>query len=640
MSHLPVIIGFGGINAAGRSSFHHAYQRMVLDSLPVDVRDETIVGLASLMNLVSYSDGSYVDTAGNRLSAAEVAKKYAQVTRDGTLVRRIEDRFFTVNATPWQKNLSLNPLDSARPVTFKTSRSHLPEPLPSGWKVTELNGGNGKDVQVEIFECIDIRVPSERVFPVQSAGILPGGFDPEALYPARSHPRGLQMTIYAASDALRSTGIEWQEILKHVAPDQVAVYAGSAMSQLDYDGSGGMLQARLSGRKVTSKQCALGFCEMPADFVNAYILGSVGSTGTSAGACATFLYNLRLAIDDIQSGRRRVVMVGTSEAPVTSEIADGYAAMGALATDADLMKLDGTDKADNRRASRPFGENCGFTLAESSQFIMLCDDDLALQLGATIYGAVGSVFVNADGFKKSISGPGAGNYITMAKALASARALVGEEAIAKRSFVQAHGSSTPQNRVTESHILNQAAQTFGMTAWPVAAMKSYLGHSIGSAGGDQINATLGVWKHGFIPGIKTISKVADDVHHSHLRISNQDFYVGKNGCDIDVAVINSKGFGGNNASATILSPHIVEKMLTKKHGASALKAAKNRNEKVSAKADAYNQQVIRGEAKPIYLFDHGVIDSDKIKMEKDKITIPGFDTPITLPKEPAYADMV
>jgi acetoacetyl-[acyl-carrier protein] synthase len=639
MSHLPVIIGFGGINAAGRASFHHAYQRMVLESLPAKEQEDTIVGLAALMNLVTYKEGTYVDTDGRPLSRGEIVQKYVQVVKDGTLVRRIDDRFFAVNATPWQKNLSLNPLESSKPVTFKTSRNHLPEPLPASWKVTELNNGS-KDVQVEIFECIDIKVPSSRVFPVQSAGILPSGFDPQALYPARSHPRGLQMTIYAASDALRSTGIEWQEILKHVAPDQVAVYAGSAMSQLDYDGSGGMLQARLGGRKVTSKQCALGFCEMPADFVNAYILGSVGSTGTSAGACATFLYNLRLGIDDIQSGRRRFVMVGTSEAPVISEIADGYAAMGALATDADLMSLDGSDKADNRRASRPFGENCGFTLAESSQFIVLCDDDLALQLGATIYGAVGSVFVNADGFKKSISGPGAGNYITMAKALASARALVGEEAIAKRSFVQAHGSSTPQNRVTESHILNEAAKIFGMTAWPVAAMKSYLGHSIGSAGGDQITATLGVWKHGFIPGIKTISKVADDVHHSHLRISNQDFYVGKNGADIDVAVINSKGFGGNNASATILAPHIVEKMLTKKHGAVAINNAKKRNVKVAAEADNYNQQSIRGESKPIYLFDHGVIDSGKIKMEKDKVTIPGFDTPITLPKEPAYADMV
>lgn len=634
MSHLPVIIGFGGINAAGRASFHQAYQRMVLDSLPASDQEETVVGLATLMNLVKHENGHFKDGEGKSYSAAQVVSQFNQQVREGTLVRRIDDRLFSVNSVPWQKNLNLSPVNGA-PVIFKTQKNHLPEPLPASWKVTELSG---KEVQVEISESIEIKVPSERVFPVQSGGILPTGFDPEALYPSRNHPRGLQMTIYAASDALKSVGIDWQTVLKHVAPDQVAVYAGSAMSQLDYNGSGGMIQARLMGKKVTSKQCALGFCEMPADFVNAYILGSVGSTGTSAGACATFLYNLRTAIDDIHSGRRRFILVGTSEAPVTSEIADGYAAMGALATDDDLMKLDGRDKADNRRASRPFGDNCGFTLAESSQFLVLADDALALELGATIYGAIGSVFVHADGFKKSISGPGAGNYITMAKALASACALIGEEAVSKRSFVQAHGSSTPQNRVTESHILNESAKTFGMSAWPVSAVKSYLGHSIGSAGGDQITSTLGVWKHGLIPGIKTITKVADDVHQSHLRISNQDLEVGVQG--MDMAIINSKGFGGNNASATILSPHVVEKMLTKKHGAAAVKAAKLRNEVVAACAQAYHQASIKGEEKPIYLFDNDVIDSEQIKMEKNKITIPGFDTPIALSSEPAYADMV
>ncbi|MEZ5435341.1 MAG: beta-ketoacyl synthase [Pseudomonadales bacterium] len=267
--------------------------------------------------------------------------------------------------------------------------------------------------------------------------------------------------------------------------------------------------------------------------------GLVGSTGTVAGACATFLYNLRMGVDDIRSGRRRVVMVGTSEAPIMPEVIDGYDAMGALATDDGLKKIDGSDVANHRRASRPFGENCGFTLAESAQFIILMDDALALEMGAEIFGAVGNVFVNADGHKKSISAPGAGNYITMAKALASARALLGDAAVAQRSFVQAHGSSTPQNRVTESHILNEAAKAFGMKKWPVATMKAFLGHSIGSAAGDQITASLGVWQYGLIPGIKTIDKAADDVHASHLHIDKRDLDVGRE--NMDLAVINAKG---------------------------------------------------------------------------------------------------
>ena len=52
MSRLPVIVGFGGYNAAGRSSFHHGFRRMVIESLPAAERQQTLVGLAVLMKLV------------------------------------------------------------------------------------------------------------------------------------------------------------------------------------------------------------------------------------------------------------------------------------------------------------------------------------------------------------------------------------------------------------------------------------------------------------------------------------------------------------------------------------------------------------------------------------------------------------
>ncbi|MCC7517477.1 MAG: beta-ketoacyl synthase [Pseudomonadales bacterium] len=641
MTRLPVIVGFGGINAAGRASAHHAYRRMVLDSLPEQAQQETLTGLATLMNLArynadsTYGDSPFVDAAGSHFNVADLVAHYGEAVLNGSLIRRIEPSFFSVDATPWQKSLTLSAKDGES-ISFIATEKHLPEPLPANWRVTPMD--DGKQVRVEIAGSCEVLLPSQRVLPVQAAGMLPSGFDPGALYNSRNHPRGLQMTVYAASDAVYSMGMTWETVLKKVSPDQVAVYAGSAMSQLDYNGSGGMLQARLMGKRVTSKQCALGFCEMPADFVNAYVLGSVGSTGTAAGACATFLYNLRMGVDDIKSGRRRVVMVGTSEAPITPEVIDGYDAMGALASDDELRKIDGTASVNHRRASRPFGENCGFTLAESAQFIVLMDDALALELGANIFGAVGNIFVNADGHKKSISAPGAGNYITMAKALASARALLGDEAVAQRSFVQAHGSSTPQNRVTESHILNEAAKAFGMQQWPVAAMKAFLGHSIGSAAGDQVTASLGVWQYGLIPGVSTIDKPADDVHRSHLRIDNRHLDVGREG--MDLAVINAKGFGGNNATATLLAPHVVKKMLQKKHGAAAVASWQKNNESVAASAEQYDREAIRGTSKPIYLFDHQVIDCESIAISKQGVKIPGFSEEIVLPTEIDYPDMV
>ena len=87
------------------------------------------------------------------------------------------------------------------------------------------------------------------------------------------------MSVYAASDALGSIGLDWDVVRQHVAVDQMSVYAGSAMRQLDSAGAGGMPKARYIGQRVTSKYCPLGFAKMPADFINAYVLGSLGSTG-------------------------------------------------------------------------------------------------------------------------------------------------------------------------------------------------------------------------------------------------------------------------------------------------------------------------------------------------------------------------
>ena len=52
MSRLPVIVGFGGYNAAGRSSFHHGFRRIVQESLDDSSRQETLAGLAVMMKLV------------------------------------------------------------------------------------------------------------------------------------------------------------------------------------------------------------------------------------------------------------------------------------------------------------------------------------------------------------------------------------------------------------------------------------------------------------------------------------------------------------------------------------------------------------------------------------------------------------
>lgn len=636
MSQLPVIIGMGGINPAGRSSLHHGYRRLVLDNLsPADAL-QTRASLASLMGLLKKRDGKWCDGAGNPVEFTSYLQSLDSVLKSGTLIRQLEDNLFNPDQVLFHKRATLSSFGD-KPLGFLIRKHHLPEAIPLNWQLSEHSPS---EVRVEFTGGFDVLTENYQRSAVNSAGQLPSGFNPQQLYASRNHPRGLQMTVYGASDAIQSLGFDWESLLGHVAPDQISVYAGSCMTQLDFNGNGGLLQARLLGKKVTSKQLPLGFAEMPADFINAYILGNLGTTGTNVAACATFLYNLRQGIRDIQTGSHRLVIVGTSEAPITPEVIEGYATMGALADDAGLLALDhhlGLQTPDHRRACRPFGHNVGFTLAESAQFVVLCDDTLAVELGATILGAVNDVFVNADGYKKSIASPGVGNYITMAKAAAATRNIVGLEGLRQRSYVQAHGTGTPQNRTTESHILSTVAKANGIEHWPVTALKSYIGHSLASSAGDQLSASLGLWRYGIIPGIEATDAIAEDVHQDKLDFLLEHREVGANA--MDAVLLNSKGFGGNNATASILAPHIVQRMLERKHGKAKMLQHAHKNEAVQAHTQRYDDAAIASAAEAIYRFDHHVLGAEAVAVSQSSVDILGAKGSISLEMPNPYPDM-
>jgi len=619
LSRLPVIVGFGGINPAGRSSCMHGFRRLVIDRLETAKAESTYRSLAALMNM---------DTA----KLDQTARNYIL---DHTLIRKLENNIFDPENVIWQKPghmLSGN----SEPLSFVIKRNQLPDELPPSWKVQATESDM---VRVSVSDKLSILFPESRPVKVHAAGQLPTGFDPEKLYQARSHPRGLQLTVYAASDAINSLGIDWEVIREKVPGDQISLYAASALGQLDYTGAGGLFQAPLTGKRVSSKNCALMLADMTADFVNAYVLGSVGTTGANVGACATFLYNLRQGVQDIRSGKFRVSIIGSSEAPLIPEVMEGFRTMGALADDEGLRKLDNLnkDEPDYRRACRPFSGNCGFTMSEASQFVVLFDDQLALELGMNIYGSVADVFINADGFKKSIPGPGIGNYATMGKAAGLARSILGEKTFREGTYVQAHGTGTPQNRVTESHIINEIARNFGIAKWPVAAIKSYLGHTIATASGDQVIASLGSWHDGLIPGIKTIDHIAEDVYQSNLDILMDHRQIAPG--EMGAALINSKGFGGNNATGVILSPEVTLSMLEKKHGKKAITQHARSNESVKASIENFDAACIRGETSLIYKFGEGVIEGEDLSLSDSTLGVPGLGQVLNIDTENPYEDM-
>ena len=574
---LALITGFGGINSAGRSSSYLSYKNMVFDSLSSKEQLEVLQDLAVLQGKIEPIGRSWETSSGDTIDLKKYLTDNSSNIRSDSMVRKLDRDLY--------------------------------------------------DKDGVILDQIG----------ASAAGQLPKGFDPSSLYPARQHPKALQMTVFGMGDALGQLGIDWKNIREKISPDEVAVFSGAAIGQLDGFGFGGLMQSRLKGSRASSKNLALGLVEMSADFINAYILGSVGRTGHVVGACATFLYNLQMGKEAIESGSARFVVVGGAEAPITPEIVDGFYAMSALSDDKRMMEMQAqqnenlTDGPHQEKACRPFGQNVGMVLGESAQFVILMDDTLAIELGAEVYGCVSAVSSHSDGFKSSISGPGVGNYITMAKCVAEAEKIIGSKKLRTRTFVHAHGTGTPANRTTESHILNEVAKTYGIKSLPVTGIKSYLGHSMAPASGDQLTTTLGTWDKGIIPGIHSTHSVADDVYQGNLNILLDDQIQEKG--FFSAAFLNAKGFGGNNASALILSPEESMNLLNKKYSAAKMKNYISANKDVIAKSIKHNKQCLRGNYNIIYKFNENVLQGEEdVMIEKDKLSLKGFKRSINLKK--------
>ena len=461
------------------------------------------------------------------------------------------------------------------------------------------------------------------VMNVNAAGQLPEGINLSKMYNSRQHPKGIQMTIFGVTDCLRNMGKDWDtEIKPLLDPKKIGVFSGPAIGQLDYEGMGGLLQSRKIGKRASSKHLSMSLIGMSADFINAYVIGSLGKTGTVAGACATFLYNLDLALKGIKNDELDFSIVGSAEAPINPEITDGFLATTGIADDKKILEMqirnndDNTEEVDHKNACRPFGDNAGMILGEAAQFVAVTTLEFALENGLKILGGFTDVAINADGFKKSISSPGIGNYITMAQSLSNTLKI---GCSIQESIVIAHGTGTFQNRSTESDVLNRVAEGFKLKNWKVTALKGMLGHTMGPAAGDELITALGIWNHGLIPGINTTKILADDVLSDNLDFCLNTQEVDKE--KVDAIYLNAKGFGGNNGSCGVVSPSFIKSKIDKKD----LKDYEEKLSETEAKRKVYLEESNNGNYDLIYRFKEEVLDpSEDMKITKDKISISDY----------------
>ena len=106
----------------------------------------------------------------------------------------------------------------------------------------------------------------------------------------------------------------------------------------------------------------------------------------------------------------------------------------------------------------------------------------------------------------------------------------------------------------------------------------------------------------------------------------------------DVAILNAKGFGGNNASVALLSPMLSEKMLKGRHGNKAWQSYLGRREEVQAKAAAYDDAACETGFSVKYQFGENVLDGGDLELSRAGIGIKGWAEKVALEFESPYAN--
>ena len=147
MARLPIITGFGGINAAGRSSGHHGYRRMVIDALNENSSIETLTSLAALTGRLKLQHGNWIDANGKKVELATYINSIEQHLIQSTLIRKLECNLFDPDQIHFHRRANLLTTND-NGFEFVLKRKQMPTPLPVGWTI--VNDANNSSDQVTV----------------------------------------------------------------------------------------------------------------------------------------------------------------------------------------------------------------------------------------------------------------------------------------------------------------------------------------------------------------------------------------------------------------------------------------------------------------------------------------------------------
>ncbi len=255
--------------------------------------------------------------------------------------------------------------------------------------------------------------------------------------------------------------------------------------------------------------------------------GLKGPNYATTSACATASHAISDAFILIQRGSADLMMCGGSEAAITEMAIGGFNAMRALSTWNDRYA----------EASRPFdSERNGFVMGEGAGTLILEEYEHAKARGAKIYAEIAGIGLTGDAYHITAPSPGGEGASRSMKAAISDAEVQPEDI----DYINAHGTSTPYNDVTETRAIKS---TFGDHAYQlvVSSTKSMTGHLLGAAGGVEAIATiLSIINEKIPPTINLDNPDPEcDLDYSAKKVTEKK---------INFAISNTFGFGGHNAS--------------------------------------------------------------------------------------------
>lgn len=390
------------------------------------------------------------------------------------------------------------------------------------WK-NVLAGKSG----VKKIDTFDVSDLASQIAGVPQAGTEQGMFNPDAVVEPREQRKLDKSIIYgivAADEAIKDAGLDNYTGDK----ERIGVSIGSGIGGLNtiYENC---IELHTGGpRRVSPFFIPKGIINMTAGNVSIRY-GFKGPNISTVTACATGAHSIGEGARLIQHGDADIMICGGAEAAVGRIGLAGFSAMRALSTRNDAPE----------KASRPWDKNRdGFIMSEGAGILVLEEYEHAVKRGAKIYAEVAGYGLSGDAYHITAPAEGGEGGLRAMQAAIKDAGLTPSDV----DYINAHGTSTGLGDIGE---LMAVKTLFDGVPVSMSSTKSVTGHLLGAAGAvEAIFSTLAI-RDGIVPPTINLDDPEDAVGDFDLvpHVAKQR--------KVDVAISNSFGFGGTNASLVL-----------------------------------------------------------------------------------------